>query len=182
MVVNKINGKSLDDFRESFAVKCLIEKAISEFYKLDEDGKKDLVFKLDNIFSELFSMPEANIVFEEKEMNKDSSTIYMGNVSKFSSGLELMFRYFFAKRQQYQVICIEEDDKKDFSEEEFASIQNSYSDAPLTGKAFYRPYSTGLESYLLNYNKVDAILFSSEQSSVILEMIDVKRICNNLSS
>lgn len=180
VVVNKINGKDVGDIKESYTFRYLFESTLSDFYKLDNNTKKDLYDRFDKEFSELFKMPRAKGIFEENEFNYELDTIYMGDIEDIHSGLEFAFRYFFGKRQQYQKLCIANCDKGDFLEEDFEYIKESMMKSVITKKSIYRPYNKGLETYLLNYNKVDALMFSFKQIEEILEMIDIKRVSKNL--
>lgn len=179
--VCKINGVDLNDYKESYVVIHLFEHTISNFYKLNNDDKLNLARRYDDLFSEFFSMPTADVVFEDKEFVSESERIYLGDVNNINSGFEFIFRYFFAKRQQYQLICISKNETRDYGEEELTLIKEFMNKSPITNKFAYRPFSTGLNNYLMNYNKVDAIIFSFNQLNVLLDMIVLDRTYNDLS-
>lgn len=176
-----MNGKNINDLKGSYVFTYLFESTISDFYNLDNEGKKRLAERYDKEFSEFFNMPRANIKFEEKEIYDDSKTIYLGRLEDMESGFEFMFRYFFAKRQQYQKICVDQNDQKDFQEEDFLCIKQAFEKSPITGRGTYKSYESGLVGYLLNYNKVDAILYAYEELAHILGVIDTDRTYKNTS-
>ena len=176
-----MNGKKIDDLKGSYVFTYLFESTISDFYNLDGEGKKRLAERYDKDFSEFFNMPRANIIFDEKELYENSTDIYLGKLEELESGFELIFRYFFAKRQQYQKMCVDSNDPRDFSKDDFLSIKQAYDKSPITGKGTYKPYKNGLVGYLLNYNKVEAILFTYEQLAQILGIIDSDRTYKNTS-
>ena len=176
-----MNGKNINDLKGSYVFTYIFESTISDFYNLDLDGKKRLAEKYDKEFSEFFEMPRASIKYEEKEIYDDYSTIYLGNLENMESGFEFIFRYFFAKRQQYQKICVENNNQNDFQDEDFLCIKQAFEKSPITERATYKPYKNGLVGYLLNYNKVDALLFTYEQLAQIIGMIDPDRTYKNTS-
>ena len=139
-----MNGKNINDLKGSYVFTYLFESTISDFYNLDNEGKKRLAERYDKEFSEFFNMPKANIKFEEKEIYDDSKTIYLGRLEDMESGFEFMFRYFFAKRQQYQKICVDQNDQKDFQEEDFLCIKQAFEKSPITGRGTYKSYESGL--------------------------------------
>ena len=179
-LAGKINNKDISDYLNSYTFTYLFESTIYNFYKLDDEGKKRLFERYDKEFSEMFSMPRAKIIYEEREMNYDLSKIYVGRLNELNSGIELMFRYFFAKRQQYQLICVENDDKGSFEEDDFLNIRDNYAITPITEKQAYISKKEGLQAYLLNFNKVDALSFAYLQLGYVLSMIDEKRTYSNM--
>lgn len=176
-----INGKSIADYKDSYTLIYMLENIMSTFNKLDEDEKKRLFKRFDSEISEKFSMPKANFIYENNENILDGENIYIGPINQFNSGLEFIARYFFEKRQQYQRICVLNNDSGSFDEEDFLIIKESFDILPISKEKRYIPYNKGFNEYFQNANKVDALLFMWEQLSFCLEMIDVKRIAQSIN-
>ena len=177
---SSINGRKMNDFSKSYTLMCLIEEVMSTFSSLKLEDKKGLCDRIDKLFSELFSVERGELVYEDKEYTLDSSKIYIGKLEKITSGFELLFRYLFQKRQQFQRICLKENDCKDY-DKEFEMLKNSYNLKPISKEKNYIPYSSGLSNYLGNYNKIDALVFALGSKDVILSMIDKRRVFSNMN-
>lgn len=177
----KINGKDVSDFMDSYTLRWILEYAVSNFYKLEDKEKKNLCINLDKEFSEKFDMPTANFVFESNELVLDAKNIYFGKMSDVNSGIELIARYLFEKRQQFQRICIIENDFKDYSENDFVRIRMPYRSSAVSKTVSYKPYSSGLKKYVMNYNKVDALIFMQQNMIHCLEAIDYTRVASSMS-
>lgn len=175
-----INNVNLNDYKDSYTLRCVIESVFSEFYRSDIEGKKVLLERLDKELSQKLKMYEANFIFEDNENTLDCVNIYFGSLSKIKSPFELLGRYFFEKRQQYQRICIQNNDKGSFSEEDFSNLKCAYDKLPVSRREMYIPYSKGLEEYLLNYNKLDAILYMLDNVLVVSKIVDVQKLFNNV--
>jgi len=176
----KINGKKLDDFKESYVLRSMFESIVANFYKMDESAIKSACENLDNLFSDLFGLPRASVVFDDKEHILDTKHIYMGKIKNIHSGLELIGRYFFEKRQQYQRICVKSDNQGDFDVDEFNKLKNVFGTTPITKKANYIPYSYGMKKYLTNYNKMDAVEFMMDYMTSSLSMMNFTRIGSSM--
>ncbi len=176
-----INGKSIADYKQSYTLIYMIENIMATFNKISDDEKKMLLNKLDFEISEKFEMSQANFVYKNNENVLDAKNIYIGPIEDFNSGLELITRYFFEKRQQYQRICVLNDDKGSFDEEDFLLIKESFDVLPLSKEKRYIPYSRGYSEYLQNGNKIDALSFMWEQLETCLDMIDSRRIAQSIS-
>ena len=177
---DKINGKDVGDFIQSYSLRYLFESTLSDFYKLSDEEKKKLCIKFDEEFSERFLMPRANFIFEEKEYDLDICDIYFGNINKINSGFEFMFRYFFGKRQQFQKLCVRNNDAYSFGSD-FALIKEGYTEMPISKSSKYIPYSKGLKNYLFNFIKLDAMVFAFDQCDTVIDCCDVSRVASNMS-
>ena len=177
----KINGKNIEDYKDSYTLKYLLESTFSEFYKMDFNQRLELYKRLDKEVSEKFLMPRANLICCSNEYTLDVENIFWGDFEKVGSPLEFICRYFFEKRQQYQRICVANDHHGSFSEEEFNYIKHMFEPYPVSKRQPYVPYSKGLKEYLTNYNKVDALIFAIDQCSACIDIIDFKRVAASVS-
>lgn len=175
-----INDKTLDDYRDSFTLRNMIANIIETFYDLDEEGKKNFLNRFDNLLSEYFAMPKANFIYENNEHVLDTDNIYIGKIDDLKSGLDLIGRYLFEKRQQYQRLCIKNKDQGSFNKSDFINIKSVYEETTLSRKTQYIPYSKGFDKYILNHNKVDALLFMLEQLTAVINMVEFKPIYENV--
>lgn len=180
--VSSINGIDLEEFKSSYTLTFLIERCLKDYYKLSSEEKISLFNEFDKEISDKLNMPRANFVFEKKEFTLDTKNIYFGNLKDLKSGYEFISRYFFEKRQQYQRMCVVSRDKKNFSEREFEDIKCAYEELPLTKKNNYVSYNKGLEKYLTNYNKMDAIMYMFDCSVACLKMTDYQRILMGMNA
>ena len=179
--IKTIKGKSLKDFKDSYTLRYFIESTVTEFWALDNEGKKRQIKALDKDFSEKFNMPTANIIFKSNEHTLETDNIYLGELNDINTGLEFILRYLFEKRQQYQRLCVVKDNNGSFSEKDFKQLKSTFELAPISKKSQYIPYSKGLKKYLSNYNKVDAVEFMVQEFVVCLEMMDIRRIAKSLN-
>lgn len=179
--ISNINNIDLKDYKDSYTLKCIIEAINCEFYKEKGYTKAVLLKRLDKEISEKLKMPEAIFLFEDNEHTLDDKHIYFGKLSNIKSPSELLGRYFFEKRQQYQRMCINNNDRGSFSEEEYCDLKMAYDVLPISKGNMYIPYNKGLDKYLLNYNKVDAILYMMKNLVVSYEIIDMGGVLKNLS-
>lgn len=179
-IQTSMNGKNMDNFKNSYTLMCLVEETLSMFSKMNVDEKKNLCERIDKLFSELFSVERGEIVYEDKEYTLDTEKVYLGQLNKINSGMELLFRYIFQKRQQFQRICIKNNNQRDY-QADFNLLKDSYSLKPVSKEKCYIPYSQGLTNYLGNFNKIDALVFSFVSKEVLLSMIDKKRVFSDMS-
>lgn len=178
---SNINNINLSDYKNSYTLIYCIENLFSEFYKNDNNEHKErLLRRLDKEISDKLKMPEANFVFENKEFTLDDKNIYYGKLTKINSPYELIGRYLFEKRQQYQRICINNNDMGSFDEQEFKDLKDSYDVLPLSKSSMYTPYSKGMKKYLLNYNKIDALLYMLDTEIAVLGIVDLERLFKNV--
>lgn len=179
--VSFINGVDFKDFELSYTLTVLLERLFKDYYKLNKEEKLELFNQFDKEISDKLKMPRANILWEKKEFTLDTDNLYFGKLSDIKSGYEFISRYFFEKRQQYQRLCVVNQDRKSLTDREFEGIKNTYDLLPLTKKNSYIPYNKGLAKYLSNYSKMDAIMFMFDASVACLGMVDQERILMSMS-
>ena len=179
--VMKINGYSISDFKQSYTLLYLIESTIANYCNLSDKEKEELCYKLDKEISQKFDVPEASFVFEDNEHILDSKNIFFGKLENIQTGVEFLARYFFEKRQQYQRMCMIDNEQGSFTEDEFYMIKFVYEKRPISNKSNYVPYKSGFDKYIINnYNKVDALYFMWQEIEACLRMIDTKRTAKSM--
>ena len=177
--VTKMNGRTLSEFKNSYVLAYLVEETFAKFNTLTNDEKISLCEKTDKLFSELFNIPRGKFVFEDKEYSTNTIELYIGKIDNIRTGAEFLFRYLFQKRQQFQRICVKNKMPLDF-EDDFVLLSESYDVKPISKEPQYIPFSKGLNDYLTNYNKIDALSFAFEGIDALINMTDAKRLSSNM--
>lgn len=177
--ITNMNGRTLSKFNSSYALTFLVEDTFAKFSSLTNQEKINLCDRTDKLFSELFNIPRGEFIFEDREFSVNSKEIYIGKLSNIKTGAEFLFRYLFQKRQQFQRICIENKTPLDFGED-FVLLYESYNIKPISKEPQYIPFSKGLNNYLTNYNKIDALSFAFEGIDALIDMTDSKRLSSNM--
>ena len=178
--VTKMNGRTLSEFKNSYVLACLVEETFSKYGELTDEEKKNLCEKIDKLFSELFKIPRGVFVFEEKEYTTNPKKIYIGKLDDIRTGAELMFRYLFQKRQQFQRLCVVSKKALDFGDE-FPLLEDSYAVKPISKEPQYTPMSKGFSNYLTNYSKIDALSFAFEGIGCMVSLTDSHRVASGMA-
>ena len=161
----------IKDHLDNSLLKCIINEIVSlDFLEKSKKDKMDFLEGLDRCIYNLSGMPVAHFVEENENLGIDDLNI--GNIDNYDFGLKLLYTYFFHKRQQYQQYCVLNNDKGDYSKEEFEAIKYNYTYTPISHVRLQVPRSDGFNKYMYNYNKSDAYMYASEQISAIVNSID----------
>jgi len=142
------------------------------FLKLDTQLKKNTLINLDEYISEQCEMPQANFIYEENYDNEVKDDLYIGDIDKYTSGFDLLSRYFFLKRLQFQMNCISNGELENYRDSTFYLVGISYKYTPLTNERLYFPYSEGKKKYLCNYNVFEAYMYACEEMGFVFDSID----------
>lgn len=168
------------DFREnkqSFLLQCIVADIVSiKFNSLSIEKKLNRIMALDEFVSEKMGIPCAKFVEVENKEEYMIDDICLGDINEYNSGLKLLFKYLFYKRQQQQRYCVEEWDTAYFTEEQLNDLKLCHQGSPITRERMYIEHKEGTKGYLLNYNNSDAYIYASYQLLYVLEMIDVDKL------
>ncbi len=144
---------------------------INFLYK-KEDEIRVLLEELDEIVSESTGMPRANFVFETNEEYKGYKDIFIGEKKRFTSGYDVLFRYFYFKREQYQSLCVSRNDKGCYSDEDFERLKFNFLVSPISDFPASIPFKKGYGYYFFNPRKSDAFCYANEQLVELFKRMD----------
>ncbi len=163
-------------FKDSLSLQYLLSSFVDiNFVNLNAEQRKELLVKLDELISSLCDIPVGNFIYNNGR-NDNINDLFVGNLNFRLDGTLLLFDYLFQKRQQYQKICVADNNPGCYNSQDFNIMKRMYNKSPFSKDTFYISCNPNNIAYYFNYNNIEAHRYALDQMLAIVNTLDFRRI------